>query len=602
MTTAQRSPDAAEVADLHTEVLVVGAGPVGLTLALELNRFAVPTLVIDKSATATQHPKMDITHGRSMELFRRLGVADALRAVAVSEERRTTVTWATGVGGWELARFDYPSVQEQREAIRSVNDGSLALEPSMRVSQVLLEPVLRDEADRAAHVRTAYGWGLESFTETPEGVTATIILTATGERRRVHAAYLLGCDGAGSVVRRQLGIDLGSIDLRRHLTGELGLRRVLPALARHLRAGLRPMSGRFHLVHFHTTDREIDRRFGPTWHLQSPAGWTLISQDDAGTYTLHVPIGVGEKAAGADPAELVQRVLGHRFELEVLQANEWTPRLTVAESYGRGRVWLAGDAVHQVPPTGGYGMNTGVGDAVGLAWAVAARVQGWGGDGLLTAYETERRGVALRNRAAAARHATVRAAIHTTAWGRMHRDGWQGETTRRGVGQEIRDLGNLENEAWGIELGYRYDGSPVIWPEVGSALTAPLDRYLPTTAPGARPPSVFLADGTAIFDLFDVGFTLLRFADVDVAPMVAAAEVCRVPLTVVDIRDRLAHELYERDLVLIRPDQHVAWRGNGVPAEPAAVLDRIRGMSPARPADLASARGIPGDPARGGPR
>ncbi len=480
---AQGSPDAD--ADICADALVVGAGPVGLTLALELNRYGVDTLLVDRSPTTTRHPKMDITHGRSMELFRRLGLADALRAVAVSEERRMTVTWATGVGGWELARFNYPSVQEQREAIRSNNDGTLSLEPSMRVSQVLLEPVLRAEADRADHLKTAYGWGLESFTETPEGVTATLTRADTGQRRRVHAAYLLGCDGAGSAVRRQLGIGLDSVDLRRHLARELGLRRVLPALGRNLRARVRPMSGRFHLVHFHTRDRAIEQRFGPTWHLQSPAGWTLISQDDAGTYTLHVPIGVGEKPTGEDPAEVVQRVLGHRFELEVLQANEWTPRLTVAESYGQGRVWLAGDAVHQVPPTGGYGMNTGVGDAVGLAWAVAAQVQGWGGDGLLTAYETERRGVALRNRAAAARHATLRAAIHTTAWSRMHRDGWRGETTRRRLGQEIRDLGNLENEAWGIELGYRYDGSPVIWPEVGSTSMAPMDRYLPTTAPGA---------------------------------------------------------------------------------------------------------------------
>lgn len=274
----------------------------------------------------------------------------------------------------------------------------------------------------------------------------------------------------------------------------------------------------------------------------------------------------------------------------------------MADSYGRGRVWLAGDAVHQVPPTGGYGMNTGVGDAVGLAWAVAAQVQGWGGDGLLTAYETERRAVALRNRAAAARHASVRAAIHTTAWGSMHGDGWRGETTRRRLGQEIRDLGNLENEAWGIELGYRYDRSPVIWAEVGSTSAAPVDRYLPSTAPGARPPSVFLAEGTAIFDLFGVGFTLLRFADIDVARMVEAADVCRVPLTVVDIRDRLARELYERDLVLVRPDQHVAWRGNELPADPAAVVDRIRGVSRACPADLASAPSAHADPARGGPR
>ncbi|MBK6885312.1 MAG: FAD-dependent monooxygenase [Tetrasphaera sp.] len=578
MTTAQRSPDDG-VPDLHADVLVVGAGPVGLTLALELDRYGVDTLLIDKSLTATRHPKMDITNGRSMEIFRRLGVVDMLRAVAVPEERRMTVSWATGVGGWELARFVYPSVLEQRQDIETVNDGTLSLEPSMRVSQVLLEPVLRAEADRATHIRTAYGWGLESFDQSADGVTATLVESARGQRRRVHAAYLLGCDGAGSAVRRHLGIGLGAIDLRRHLAGDLGRSRVLPAMARNLRAGVRPLSGRFHLIHFHTCDREIERRFGPIWHLQSPAGWTLISQDDAGTYTLHVPIGVGEKTAGTDPAELVQRVLGHRFALEVLQANEWTPRLTVADRYGQGRVWLAGDAVHQVPPTGGYGMNTGVGDAVGLAWAVAGQVQGWGGPGLLAAYERERRGVALRNRIAAARHSTVRAAIHISRWGGMHHEGWRGEQTRRGLGQLIRDLGNLENEAWGIELGYCYDGSPVVWGDGDTGAAAPTDRYVPTTRPGARPPSVILDDGTALFDRFGVGFTLVRFADVDVSALAAAAEVCRVPLTVVDVRDRRARDLYERDLVLVRPDQHVAWRGDRLPDDPAAVIDRVRGVA-----------------------
>lgn len=564
--------------DQHIAVLVVGAGPVGLTLALELNRYGIPTLLVDKSVTTTRHPKMDITNARSMEFYRRLGIADRLRAVAVPADRRMTVTWATNFAGWELARFEYPSVDETRARTTHVNNGTATLEPSMRVSQVLLEPVLREEVDqRAPLVETMYGWTLESFSDNGFNVIATLLSPNTGERRTVTADYLLACDGASSVVRKQLGIALDVLDVRSMLVRELGLRRLLPALARNFRAAAqRPMSGRFALVHFHTSDPSLSAQFGHFWHLQSPEGWTLISQDDAGTYTLHVPLGVGEADDAIDPRERVYRALGHRFSLKILAANAWTPRLTVADSYGRGRVWLAGDAVHQVTPTGGYGMNTGVGDAVGLAWAIAAQVQGWGGSALLTAYEKERRDVALRNRTAAARHAAVRGAILTANWAGMHSERWHGAATRERLGREIRDLGNLENEAWGIEHGYRYD-SPVIASEAGHPPPLLMDRADPTTWPGARPPSVHLTDGRALFDLFGAGFTLVRFADVDVSGLVAAAEVCRVPLAVVDVRDAHARRLYQRDLVLIRPDQHVAWRGDTAPDRPAPLLDRVRG-------------------------
>lgn len=585
----------------RTQVLVVGAGPVGLTLALELNRHGVETLLIDKSTTTTRHPKMDITNGRSMELYRRLGVADRLRSVAVPSDRPMVVTWATNLAGWELARFDHGSADHVRARAHERNDGTTTLEPSMRVSQVLLEPVLREEIEhRAPHVEGIYGWALESFSDNGSHVTATLHCPTTGERCTVTAEFLLACDGAGSVVRKQLGIELDVLDVRKMLVRELGVRRLSPALLRNFRAaGQRPMSGRFALVHFHTDDPTLPTRFGHFWHLQSPEGWTLISQDDAGTYTLHVPLGVGEKDDAIAPSERVHRALGHRFPLEVLAANAWTPRLTVADSYGHGRIWLAGDAVHQVTPTGGYGMNTGVGDAVGLGWAIAAQLQGWGGPGLLTAYEKERRDVAIRNRTAAARHAAVRGAIVTSNWAAMHSERWDGQATRERLGREIRELGNLENEAWGIEHGYRYH-SPVIatGEEVGAPPPLRTDRAIPSTWPGARPPSVHLADGAALFDLFEPGFTLLRFADIDVSGLVNAAAVCRVPLAVVDVRDAHARFLYERDLVLIRPDQHVAWRGHAAPHDPGALLDQVRGALPdAHPAPArsmtSSLRGAP---------
>ncbi|WP_328876076.1 FAD-dependent monooxygenase [Streptomyces sp. NBC_00287] len=267
--------------------------------------------------------------------------------------------------------------------------------------------------------------------------------------------------------------------------------------------------------------------------------------------------------------------------MDVLVANAWTPRLTVADSFGRGRVWLAGDAVHQVTPTGGYGMNTGVGDAIGLGWALAAVLQGWGTPGLLRAYAHERRAVALRNRKAAARHSLVRAAIMATNRADLHSERWHGARTRQRIGREISDLGNLENEALGIELGYRYDTSPTICPETAPGARAPrqpMDEYTPSTWPGARPPSVLLEDGRALFDLFHpTGFSLLRFADLDVTALTDAAAERGVPLRVVDVRDAHARALYERDLVLVRPDQHVAWRGDAPPADPSHVIDRVRG-------------------------
>lgn len=491
------------------------------------------------------------------------------------------MTWVTNAVGWELASFEYPSVAEAYEQINQRNDGTLPLEPSMRVSQVILEPTLRDLIEsRAQHAKVHYSWALDSFTEDADGVTAVLTSRETGERRTVRAQYLVGCDGAGSLTRQQLGIGLDEIDLRKMLVKELGMPKIAKALTQaFLTKGERPADGRFYLVHFTTTDKpEVLTRFGTVWHLQSPEGWTVISQNDSDTWTLHAPLGMGTDADRIDPREFVYDRVGARFDMEVLVANAWTPRLTVADSFGRRRVWLAGDAVHQVTPTGGYGMNTGVGDAVGLGWMLAAQLQGWGAPGLLTAYEQERRSVALRNREAAARHSVVRAAVMTASRSSMYSERWLGERTRQQIGREISDLGNLENEAWGIELGYRYDRSPVICGEPESqAPQQRMDAYTPGTWPGSRPPSVRLDDGRAIFDLFGRGFTLLRFADHDVDAFIDAAAQRGVPFEVVDIRDARAHFLYERDLVLIRPDQHVAWRGDSTPAAPLLIIDRVRG-------------------------
>lgn len=560
-------------------VLIAGGGPVGLTLALTLARHGVQALLVERNPSTTTHPKMDITNGRSMELYRQLGIADDLRKVAVPEDNPFDVAWVTKLSGWELARFRYPSVAARRDAIRVCTDGTMTLEPPMRVSQAILEPALKEILETRTSIDVRYGWALQSFRQDGAGVDAVINCSATGETRTVRADYLAGCDGAGSIVRRGLGITLHDIDIRLTAAREIGLRKVLTGTARaFVEQRQTPMDGRVYMVHFTSPAREMLERFGTTWHTQSPEGWTLISQNDRDTWTLHTLIGMGVKTEDIDPKQFLFARLGIEFACDIIVANEWRPRLSLADSYGHGRVWLAGDSAHQVVPNGGYGMNTGVGDAVGLGWALAAVVNGWGGPRLLSAYAAERRGVGIANRDASARHTLVRLAIQMANRASLSGQDWAGDRDRARLGREILDLGNLENEADGIEYGYRYHNSPVICAELGHPPVNPAHRYIPSTVPGARPPSVFLPDGTALFDLFGPGFTLLRFADIDVTDVVSAAADHGVPLTVVDVRDPHTRKLYERDLVLIRPDQHVAWRGNSGPVDAMALIDRVRGV------------------------
>ncbi len=318
------------------------------------------------------------------------------------------------------------------------------------------------------------------------------------------------------------------------------------------------------------------QRLGQAWHYQSPVGGTLIAQDDEEIYTLHNLTPSGVDPESIDPKRFLFDSLGVDFPCEVIQANPWCPHLVVADHFGSGRVWLAGDSTHQFIPTGGYGMNTGIGDAVDVAWKFAAVLQGWGGPQLLATIESERRPVALTNCDAAEKNMAVRLKIAEAYSPTIHADTAEGAAARAALGRLVLDLGNLENEAFGIEFGYRYRNSPIVCGEQNEPEWR-IEDYVPSTWPGVRAPHVFLSTGEAIFDLLGPDFTLLAFSDIDVTDFVEAASERGVPLEVVRIRDPHMRQVYERDLVMVRPDQHVAWRGQKPPSDPLAVIDRIRG-------------------------
>jgi 2-polyprenyl-6-methoxyphenol hydroxylase-like FAD-dependent oxidoreductase len=518
----------------RAQVLIAGGGPVGMTLACDLAQRGVACVLVERNESTTRHPKMDITNARSMELFRRLGLADELRTVAVPEANNFDVAWITSLSGYELHRFRYPSVVEWRRLIRERNDGSMPGEPPMRVSQVEIEPVLQ-RAVRAAGVDACWGVALESLAQDEQAVTATV-RDATGRVEQIRCAYLVGCDGGTSRVRQCLDI---------RLDGEA---RVMP---------------RFQ-THFRSTARDVLQRWGVAWHYQSAAG-TLIAQNDHDVWTLQTRFPGDVAPENVDPHALLQGFAGcdfnYDFNYEVLVANAWTPHLLVAERYRSGRVFLAGDAAHQYIPTGGYGMNTGVGDACDLGWKLAAVLHGFGGPGLLAAYDVERRPVGLRNRDAARRHSEVRAEVAALYGPDLAASGSRGDAARLEVGRRIAAIGNAENESFGIELGYAYGASPVIWPEPGADIPDDPLRYVPTTAPGVRLPSVILRDGVPIFDRLGRWFSLICVSARPSGPLVEAAAQHSVPLEVIGLDDPGLAETYGTGLLVVRPDQHIAWRG-----------------------------------------
>ena len=564
---------------MDTQVLIAGGGPVGLMTALELNKQGVKAILVERNPTTTRHPKMDITNGRSMELFRRWGLHKKLRAVAIPEDHGFNVVWMTNLVGHELARFEYPTVAEYRDQAKAANDGTHTLEPAMRVSQVFIEPVLKEHLEtECPNIDVRFGWALKSFVQDAEGVTTTIQHHKTGEAQEIRSLYLAGCEGAGSPTRKALGIGLDEIDVF-GIVKKVGLFKLIGHGIREAKRGLKKPSGQVYMVHFTSPEKELLERFGETWHLQAPTGETVISQNDKDTWTLHTAIREGEEIDKIDPKQKIFNFVGREFECTVTIANAWTPRLCVVDKFGEGRAWLAGDAVRQVTPAGGYGMNTGVGDALALGWALAAVINGWGSPKLLAAYEAERRPVAIRNRAASAAHMLVRFKIMLSLKDAIYREDAKGERARKKLSTLIKDLGNLENEAIGIEAGYRYDKSPVICYDNESALPPSFewDKLQPSTYPGLRVPGIWLSDGRAIHDLLGDQFTLICFEEMDVSEFETAAKKRKVGLKLVNIKDAHAATIYEKKLILVRPDQHVVWRGDAMPADADKVMDKVSG-------------------------
>jgi len=536
---------------MDTQVLVVGGGPIGLTLAIDLGIRGVRCTLIEQKEAPQFLPKMERCNARTMEIFRRIGIADKVRAAGLRDDIPMDVFIVLSLAEPPLLHLPYPSVKSARAEIRACNDGSMPLEPYQLISQYTLEPLLKSIAEGLPSVTVRYGCQLESFTQDESGVAASV-KHANGRVGAIGASYMVGCDGGGSTVRKQLGIKL---------RGEYNILELRQALYRcdelfeRIPIGKGPGKGR----HYHVADGNSS---------------FLIMQDSTKHFTLHAMVEKND-----DMKAMFERTVAIPVKYEMLTCAPWRQNLLLADRYRDGRVFLAGDAVHLVIPTGGLGMNSGVGDAIDLSWKLAATLQGWGGPALLDSYESERRQVGERN-VGASRYAS----LGRRKWQAQYRRNIRENTPEGAAAREnLVRVASVEqpksNEMIGAELGYRYVDSPIVCAIPGG----PEHRfrvYEPSTWPGARLPHVWLADGTPMQDHIPYeGYTLLRLGgtNADTSALEKALRALGAPLAVLDMPDDAPRQVYGHDLLLLRPDLHVVWRGNRPPEDPGNVAATVTG-------------------------
>jgi 2-polyprenyl-6-methoxyphenol hydroxylase-like FAD-dependent oxidoreductase len=543
---------------IKTSVLVAGGGPVGMTLALDLAWRGIDVIVAERRpANAPPSVKCGQISARSMEVFRRLGVANELREVGLPADYPNDIVSATSVTGIELSRVLIPARGERGSAAAAGPDTLWPTpEHTHRVNQIFFEPVLFAHVAAQPRVRILNRTDVEEFTQDGHGVTAIARNLDSGEPLTIACAYLVGCDGASSMVRKAIGAELVGTPVLQH------------AQSTYIRAPtLRQLlSGKPAWLYFSLNPR----RCGVTMAVDGRETWNIQNYSYPGEADL----------ASVDRDWAIRMILGvgSNFYYEILSSEDWIARRLVASKFQDRRVFICGDAAHLWIPLGGYGMNAGIADAANLAWKLAGTLKGWAALEILDAYDAERRPITdqVSRYIADVAGRVMQQRDEVTA--DIERQDSVGEATRARIGKEAYDLDVHQQCCGGLNFGYYYDDSPIIAYDGEPQPPYTMGTFTSSTVPGCRAPHLWLEGRRSLYDALGPDYTLLRLdPTARVTGIVDAAAERNVPLKVEDVKASEAREVYRHKLVLVRPDQHVAWRGDAEPAAPKDLIDLVRG-------------------------
>ena len=534
-------------ASLDTPVLIAGGGPIGLALAGDLGRRGVATLLVEERENKLNPAKMLEVSVRTMEFCRQLGIVEAVRNWGFPHDWPLDSVFVTDMQGYELGRVRIASLAAQAHLTVSPERG-------MPCPQTWFDPILQEFARSFPHVTLRHNTRLESFVQDADGVTATLRDRLTDRSETVRTKFLIGCDGFASTVRELLGIEIRG---EPHIDWSMTIYLRIPDLpAQH------------------------DKGKAFRYVFVGPEGtWSFLSiVDGKDLWRLQLVDLDENRLRNADIPALMRRCMGRDVAYTVEHKDLWERKRTVADRFMDARVFLAGDAAHAHPPNGGLGMNTGIQDAFDLGWKLAAVLDGWGGEALLDSYDYERRPASAR--AAEVSLNNYRRLRSAAPQNEIYSATAAGDAVRRAIGNRLVEENERSWNPVGVHLGYIYHPSPIVVPDDTSKPQDDTYGYAPTAFPGARAPHVWLEAGQSTLDLFGDGFVLMKFADVPSQTIERAAARRNVPLRVQRIDHPAAAALYERALVLVRPDGHVAWRADAEPQDALQLIDIVRGAGP----------------------
>ena len=541
------------------DVLIVGAGPVGLTLAIDLAWRGINVTVAETRARAAPpEPKCNHVAARTMETFRRLGIAGKVRNAGLPADYPHDISYRTSFTGPELTRIRIPCRRDRFTMTDGPDCNWPTPEPPHRINQIFLEPILFEHAASQPRIRIVNRVSVEDVRVGDASASVSLRDLGSDKLQRLNCRFLIGCDGARSVVRKAIGAEL---------SGDAIIQRVQST---YIRAP--GLIDRQQHVNAWGTGAINPRRSGMVYAIDGSERWLVHNYMKPGETEF--------EAVDRDASLRTILGVGPDFKYDIISKEDWYGRRLIANKFRDRCAFIAGDAAHIWVPYAGFGMNAGIADAMNLSWLLAAHLNGWAPASILDAYEAERWPITSQVSKFAMSHAEAEIRRRGAVPESIEDAGPEGEQARAEVGRLAYEINVQQYACAGLNFGTYYDRSPIIAYDGAEHPAYTMDRYTPSTVPGCRTPHLWREDGGSLYDAMGPEFTLLRFdTAIDVAPIERAARDRNVPLGVIDIALPADAGFEPGGLVLSRPDQHVAWRGKNLPSDPLALIDHVRGAT-----------------------